>query len=318
VSARVRHRSQGYATGRPPWVLVAAAVVVLAALGLGFWLAPGPRADHGALSEEIASLRAALDSEVQERDRLEREIAELRERIDGRARSGVGPGAGRAPRPGTSEPVAATASEEAAPREAEADALVAGVAAPVPAPGGSDASAVEPPPPHADIPVWFDAGRLARLGLEQDDITYLRDRWEQYELDKLYVRDQAIRDGNVGSPTMRQEREAIELKIREDLGDEDYDLLLYASGQANRVQVGSVLSRSPGDEAGLQEGDLILSYAGVPVFRPRELRNVISQTPKGDLVWIEVERADGSHRDLRIPGGPIGIQLVPVSKTPAF
>jgi len=156
---------------------------------------------------------------------------------------------------------------------------------------------------------WFDADALVAAGLPPSEIQRLRARWEEYEMDKLYLQDRALRDGEQRPRMTREHRVELESEIREELGDEDYDLLLYASGQHNRVTVEDILSQSPGVRAGLAAGDTFVSYDGNPIYRPRDLRNAIIASRAGSLVWVEVRSKNGELRSLRIPSGPIGVKM---------
>ena len=96
--------------------------------------------------------------------------------------------------------------------------------------------------------------------------------------------------------------------FREDVGEEGYDAFLYATGQPNRVRVKEVIARSPASHAGMQPGDLIVSYDGARTFAARDLQLATAQGRRGDLVRIEVVR-DGRPITLRVERGPLGIIL---------
>ena len=48
--------------------------------------------------------------------------------------------------------------------------------------------------------------------------------------------------------------------------DDEYDRMLYASGKQNRVVLSHVLHGSPAQNAGLETGDVVLSYDDVRIF----------------------------------------------------
>ncbi len=87
----------------------------------------------------------------------------------------------------------------------------------------------------------------------------MHERWEHFEMERLYLMDVAMREGWLMTPRFKREQQFARLALREELGDESFDLLLYASGQKNRVAVQSLLDRSPATDAGLKAGDVILS-----------------------------------------------------------
>ena len=44
--------------------------------------------------------------------------------------------------------------------------------------------------------------------------------------------------------------------------------------------------------AGLRENDLIVEFAGTPVHMPRDLQDVVEQTPIGSKVAVKVRRGN--------------------------
>jgi len=162
---------------------------------------------------------------------------------------------------------------------------------------------------------WFDSDALARAGYSDADAQSVRDRWEQFQLDKLYLAGEAKREGYLNKPRHRLQLAELEAELREDLGDYDYDAFLYATGQPNRVVVGDVLQDSPAEEAGFLSGDRVLSYAGDRIFRPRQLRDATSEGVEGSTLDIEVGR--GSRIvTLRVSRGPLGIMTKARSDPP--
>ena len=181
-----------------------ALVFVVAALGLaaGFGLAKlgggdppatPPVAAAPSPDGEADALRARLRASEDEREALEAEVALLREAL---AIAG------------------ASAPEAPAPR-AEAVA---------------DAAPPKSPPEGSDTP-WFDAEGLASQGVGEAEIEALRARFEQYQMDELYLRDEAVRDGWYRSDRYRKSLRRLRNETRVELGDEDYDLLLFATGR---------------------------------------------------------------------------------------
>ncbi|MFQ6004224.1 MAG: PDZ domain-containing protein [Woeseia sp.] len=81
----------------------------------------------------------------------------------------------------------------------------------------------------------------------------------------------------------------------------------FASGRPNRVAVRTVIETSPAEQAGLQPGDVIRSYAGARVFSSEQLVNLRSAGVKGMPVTVEIVR-DGELMQITMPRGPMGIQ----------
>ena len=70
----------------------------------------------------------------------------------------------------------------------------------------------------------FDAGALQLGGFSPDDIEWIRGRWEQAEMEKRYLAELEARDED---PPPGGEYSDIERELREDLGDNGYDAMLY-------------------------------------------------------------------------------------------
>ena len=141
--------------------------LALAALAGGLALAgvadiPGPGA---AIGDEIARSERQLAVERSAREGLEAQLARVEADLAGlrdrRAR--------RAP----------AAAPDAAPEVAdEAEPTADSIA---------EAAAEEPSPGHG----WFDAGRLSNAGLSEREVSDLKRLFEETELERLYLHDQA-------------------------------------------------------------------------------------------------------------------------------
>ena len=247
-------------------------------LGVIAWQATYSDADRrpGALltqnRDDLAELRKLLEAESDAREELAEEIAEL----------AAAPEKTEDPGAADSEASSQSAATEPGPAAAKAH-----------------------PPRHS-----FDEQALIVAGLRPDEAAYLRERYEETMLDRLYLRDQALRDGWAGRGKLATAQSELEQSLQEELGLESYDLMLYGAGRRNRVVVGDVFSRSAGEGAGLRPGDMVRSYAGRPIFGIRELRALTSQGEPGEYVSLEVERSGRLVR-LELPRGPIGVTLRP-------
>jgi hypothetical protein len=243
-----------------------------------------PSEPIGALRAELAEERAARALLAAKVARLEGELAALR--TSAARVPEAAPPAGRGPSAGPASEDAARAGEPAR---------------------GSD------PPARA----FFDARRLAAAGLPERDVGELRRLFEETELERLYLRDQAAREG---WPRGRLDAEIAALdqrllSVRQDYGEDAYDWFLYAAGRPNRVVVESILGGSAADEAGLRAGDVLYAYGGQRLFEPEEL---VQSTHEGRLhesVEVEVERAGGRVR-LTLPRGPLGVKVAGRSLAP--
>jgi hypothetical protein len=154
----------------------------------------------------------------------------------------------------------------------------------------------------------FDDGVLLAHDVDSREIARLHDRWARYELERESIANSALREGWFFTDRHRSEMAQLERVLREDLTDLDYDRYLYALGQPNRLVAGEVLRGSAASEAGLQRGDVILSYADVRVFNPGEILRASSQGDLGKSVPMEILR-DGQRRTVYVRQGPLGVIL---------
>ncbi|MDH3647548.1 MAG: PDZ domain-containing protein [Gammaproteobacteria bacterium] len=236
-------------------------------------------ADYQRLEQMISSLTEILNLEVAERRRLEGQISELASQVS-----------------------KLTGLRRLTPEESKRLATISqqtrGLGNPADS-GLSEARFIE---------AGFPADVAARLKREMDQIA----------LDRLYLRDQAVREGWLGSPRYRDELRALNKKqneFRESLNSDEYDRYLYALGRPNRVIVSSVLTGSPAGESGLLAGDAILSYDGTRVYSPSEIRRETSGGNAGAVVPIEVMR-DGQRQIIYVPRGPLGVNMGATSTRP--
>ncbi|MEE9282190.1 MAG: PDZ domain-containing protein [Myxococcota bacterium] len=165
----------------------------------------------------------------------------------------------------------------------------------------------------------FDDERLREAGLADGRIDELRQAYEASQLDFLYLRDQAVREGwqggGPGFAQLAQARAEQTAALQEELGLEMYDLMLFGAGQANRVVVRDVMPGSNAEAGGLLPGDVIRSYDDQPVFQTRELRYLMRQSDPETPVDIQVER-DGLPATVRLTPGPMGVTLRPARRQP--
>jgi hypothetical protein len=154
----------------------------------------------------------------------------------------------------------------------------------------------------------FDAQALVQAGLDPSRAEWLRERFEESELDRLYLRDQATREGWLRTPRFAMANLARNEKLKQELGLESYDLMLYAARRKNRVGVEHVLSDSEAQAAGFEPGDVIVSYAGRRVFNLFDLHALTASGVLGEPVHVEILRS-GDRLRLRIPRGPVGVTV---------
>jgi hypothetical protein len=226
----------------------------------------------------VDGLSATLQLEVSERQRLEQQIEAMSDQVGRLERELAevrGPGTGSDP------DIRVVVGDGPLPEE-------------TPEPATSEALA-------PFLEAGFDPARAEYVKQLQDDL----------QLQRLYVRDQAEREGWIRSPRYRDAMEEIQQReqgLVQDLGEDDYDRYLYSIGRPNRVLVGDVLANGPAQQAGIQVGDAILSYAGERIFEAGSLVNATREGTSGMSTAVEIER-DGQTQVVYVPRGPLGINL---------
>jgi C-terminal processing protease CtpA/Prc len=136
-------------------------------------------------------------------------------------------------------------------------------------------------------------------------------RKNSIELKRLELQDRATREGYLNTQQYFDELEAInsnDFSLREELGDQRYDEYLYDSKQNNRIRISSVMLGSATEQAGIQSGDVVLSYDNVRMFSWQELKDATAQGQLGEYVSISIYRG-GQIFSFTVPRGPLGIEL---------
>jgi len=272
-------------------------LLVVAGLGAGFaialWMQPGApppaaeaatapayasgplpagRAD-AATSNRLGDLESALQAEIEQRAALEQRVSDLGAALDALR----------------------------APRQVRAANDASG------GPSGFDPSRLPPAAQQAfrraregpDTPER-QAERLVAAGLTPDRAAWIQKRTEQLVLEQMQAQYTARRDGK---PV---EMVDTETTLRSELGEQDYERYLQATGRPTSVGVFNVIAGSPGERAGLKQGDQIVSYAGERIFDVRDLNDRTFKGSPGESVVVDVVR-DGQNLQIVVPRGPIGI-----------
>jgi hypothetical protein len=152
---------------------------------------------------------------------------------------------------------------------------------------------------------------LLRAGVTPEVAEDIIWRRSQLSLAQLDLRDDAARNGWLGTDRYRQELRRLNeqrVSIEDEIGLDAYDRYLYETGQPNRVAVESVLPGSAGEESGLLPGDIIERYDSTQVLDFNDLREATSAGERGALVPVSVVRG-GERLELWLQRGPIGIGL---------
>ena len=110
---------------------------------------------------------------------------------------------------------------------------------------------------------------LVAIGIDVVQAESLAKQGQEQEMAALYLRNQAIREGWYNTERYFEENAKLdnqESKIRQQIGDDNYDRFLFAAGQANRVTIQHVIESSPAQKAGLKTDDVILKYNDKRIF----------------------------------------------------
>lgn len=158
-----------------------------------------------------------------------------------------------------------------------------------------------------------DPEQLIAAGLDPATAASLTERSNAWQLERLQLIDRASREGWGESDELEQQLETLDESrpnLREELGDDAYDRYLFENGDANRVGIASVIPGSAAAAAGIEPGDVILSYATERMFSLGELQGATRAGSLGEIVTVEVLR-DGQDVSLSLPRGPLGVTLTP-------
>ena len=155
---------------------------------------------------------------------------------------------------------------------------------------------------------------LILAGFEPATVEEIESIRDQAQLARLELRDQATREGWINSDRFRQASRDLNRgsRLRDALGDDDFDKLLLAEGRNNRVRIEGVIDNSAAALAGIETGDIILRYSDERIFSFRDLRTATTAGDRDQPVTVQVIR-DGEVVDLDIPRGPMGVNLIGVS-----
>jgi hypothetical protein len=158
------------------------------------------------------------------------------------------------------------------------------------------------------VAAGFDAGRAADIArqLEQD------------QMQRLFLRDRATREEWINTPRYVEELQSLSDSrdtLRAEMSETEYEKLLFATGQPNRVVVAGVIETSPAQQVGIQAGDTLYRYAGKRVYSTSELREATTEGQIGESVLLELLR-EGQLLEFTLSRGPLGVRIDSVSIDP--
>lgn len=144
---------------------------------------------------------------------------------------------------------------------------------------------------------------LIEAGFSAARADWIIQRESELRMEAMQDRYEAMRAGEPFNPMMRGNAE---LKLRQELGDPQYELYLTANNQPTTVGVGAVFDASPAQSAGLLPGDEITHYDGARVFSTFDLTRQTMEGDPGENVVVNITR-DGVPIQVVLPRGPLGI-----------
>lgn len=152
---------------------------------------------------------------------------------------------------------------------------------------------------------------LVAAGVDPSVASEIKQAADQWALSRLNLIDNATRDGWRGTDRFADEIQLLrdqQVDIRTEIGDGAYDAYLFAAGRNNRIRIESIIDGSAAQLAGVEAGDIVLSYAESSVYTTRELQNATRDGVRSETIPIVIQR-DGQTYDLLIPRGPLGVTL---------
>jgi len=120
---------------------------------------------------------------------------------------------------------------------------------------------------------------------------WIHERYAVAQKERAEIREGALRERRKLNVKERAAYWNVEARLVDEIGAEAYDQLLYDEGRNNRSRVHWVAPGSNAGQAGIESGDVILSYGGESVFAPRSVREVNRLFPSGEEIIVEVDRA---------------------------
>ena len=270
--------------------------------GVGAWLRARVAGERvAALEQQLAALQDRDAAAAVERRALEDQVARLEAALAAATARASAPRSDASPaKPAPVEAAAPLADDAVAAEDTEPDA--------------SDAAY-----PHGEFGV-FDGDRLVAAGFRREDVARFRARLDEIELKRLYLRDQATREGWIESPRFAEASQSLNAEfmgLRGEFYESLSDWMLYSTGHPNRVAVRDVIEGGAAESAGLQAGDVIVRYDDRLVLSATELRDATTQGRVGELVALEVQReGEPAPKRVFVPRGPIGINLAPTALQP--
>jgi len=160
---------------------------------------------------------------------------------------------------------------------------------------------------------------LVSVGIDLQTAQALQSRQDEYQLARLELFDQAEREGWIDSEQFSDRLNQLNERrpdLREELGDAAYDRYLFEAGRSNRVVIASIIPGSAAAIAGLEPGDLVISYADRRVFSTNDLQRATRSGVRGESVSVNIDR-QGQSLFFELQRGPLGVTLRQDQRNPS-
>ncbi len=145
---------------------------------------------------------------------------------------------------------------------------------------------------------YFDRRAAAETGMSPEEVEELYKKWEVAQLAIDVGVQQSIEEGRPRRPGPR----IYDDKLRDFLSEDEFDVVLYATDQLNRVRLGSPAEGGRPMAEGFLPGDVIETYNGVPVHRLTDLQLMMKAQRGVESVPVTVRR-NQLLIQLSAPGG---------------
>lgn len=119
---------------------------------------------------------------------------------------------------------------------------------------------------------------------------WIEERYQNAQARRAEIKDAATAEHRKLRPDELAQSWGIEFELVDEIGSSGYDRMLYDEGRANRTKVHWVGPGSNADLAGIERGDIPISFDGHPVFSPQFFRERKWEQNAGAVVPIEVLR----------------------------
>ena len=144
--------------------------------------------------------------------------------------------------------------------------------------------------------------RLEAAGFSAEQTASILAREEELRLVQLEQQWEQRRERYLENADSNQ----VNNKMREELGEADYERYLQATGRPTSVHVSQLVNNSQAAAAGFQAGDEIVRYNGERIYNMNDLNLANVQGDLGETVVSDVV-SDGSPMQLVVARGPLGI-----------